>query len=103
MENSKKTIRKKLVNGGLSFLSGAVSIFNPVAGAAIGMVKGGAESFQKMKEKNLSSDVGGKGNLDILHLLGVLSILASIIWAFITGLIPMDILKQLVEVLFSFV
>ena len=73
----KRKLFKNIGNGLLSVGKGIISIYNPVAGAAVGMVQGAVKGIQKEKDTNLASLVGGKGNIDWYHIGGVVIILGG--------------------------
>lgn len=98
-KSEKRKLFRKILDGAMSVGKGVVSIYNPVAGAAVGMAQGVVKGIAKEKEKNLSSPVGGVGNVDWYHIGGVVIIIGGGI-AIVTGYMDLDTLKGLVK-LFS--
>ena len=94
-------IGKNILNGSLSFIKGIAGGINPVLGAVVGAGEGVVKGIQKEKEKNVNSEVGGVGKVDLPHLLGVLFFIILVI-AFIFGYLTMDDLKELVKLLSNF-
>jgi hypothetical protein len=94
--SDKKALGRSVLNTGLSFAKGLVGGLNPVVGAAIGAVEGTVKGVQKEKDKNLASEVGGAGKIDVAHLSGVVVFLV-LVAAFIFGAISLEDLGELVK------
>lgn len=95
-QSDKKALGRSVLNTALSFGKGILGGINPVIGAAIGAAEGVAKGVQKEKDKNLSSQVGGEGSIDIAHLVGVgVFILLVILFAF--GKITMENVQDLLK------
>lgn len=95
--SEKKALGRSILNTGLSFAKGVVGGINPVVGAVIGAGEGIVKGVQKEKDKNLSSEVGGEGKIDVAHLAGV-GVFILLAAGFAFGLITMEDLKELIKV-----
>ena len=95
--SDKKALGKSILNTGLSFAKGLAGGLNPIVGAVIGASEGVVKGVQKEKDKNLTSEIGGEGKVDVAHLAGV-GVFVLLAAAFAFGLITMEDLKELIKV-----
>lgn len=94
--SEKKALGRSILNTGLSFAKGLVGGLNPVIGMAIGAAEGVVKGVQKEKGKNLATQVGGEGKIDVAHISGVVVFLVLIV-AFIFGAITLDDVGDLLK------
>ena len=95
-ESEKKALGRSILNTGLSFAKGLVGGLNPVIGAVIGAGEGVVKGIQKEKDKNLTSEVGGSGKIDVAHIGGIVVFLA-LVGAFVAGLITLEDVGELLK------
>ena len=97
MKNSdKKALGRSVLNTGLSFAKGLVGGLNPIVGMAIGAAEGITKGVQKEKDKNLATETGGAGKIDVAHIGGVVVFLA-LVGAFVAGLITLEDVGDLLK------
>jgi glutamate mutase epsilon subunit len=99
-KSDKKKIGKNILNGVLRFAKSA-TIANPVVNMGVGAVQGIVKSVQNEKEKNLQSEHGGQGKIDIPSMIGAIGGFVIVVGgaiAMIKGWLTIDDLKAIIKI-----
>ena len=99
-KSEKKAIGKSVLNTVLRVVKSA-TIANPIVNMGVGAVQGVVKSVQDEKVKNIESEHGGKGNVDIASMIGAIGgfvIVAGGTIAMIKGWLTIEDLKAIMKI-----